>query len=84
MKKIVLTIFALLVLFVLYFLFWPVPIKPFSWNAPVAPGYTAPHAVNTKLTNLKMISLGKEEGPEHITPGKDGKLCTTKIERDWS
>ncbi len=77
MKKIVLTIFALLVLLVLYFLFWPVPIKPVSWNAPVAPGYAAPHAVNTKLANLKMISLGKEEGPEHIAIGKDGKLYTT-------
>ena len=41
------------------------------------PGYTGPHAVNTKLANLKMISLGKEEGPEHIAIGKDGKLYTT-------
>jgi sugar lactone lactonase YvrE len=41
------------------------------------PGYVGPHAVNTKLANLKMISLGKEEGPEHIVIGKDGKLYTT-------
>jgi sugar lactone lactonase YvrE len=77
MKKIVLTIFALLVLVVLYFLFWPVPINPVSWNAPMVPGYVAPHAVNTKLANLKIISLGNEEGPEHIAIGKDGKLYTT-------
>jgi sugar lactone lactonase YvrE len=41
------------------------------------PGYAGPHAVNTKLANLKMISLGTEEGPEHIAIGKDGKLYTT-------
>jgi sugar lactone lactonase YvrE len=77
MKKIVLTIVTLLVLLVLYFLLWPVPIKPVNWNAPITPGYVAPHEVNTKLANLKMISLGKEEGPEHIAIGKDEKLYTT-------
>jgi YD repeat-containing protein len=35
------------------------------------------HTVNTKLANLNIISLGKEEGPEHIVIGKDGKLYTT-------
>ena len=41
------------------------------------PGYVGAHAVNTKLANLKIISLGKEEGPEHIVIAKDGKLYTT-------
>jgi sugar lactone lactonase YvrE len=77
MKKIVLTIVVLLFLLAAYLLLWPVPIKPVSWNAPMQPGYVGPHAVNTKLANLKMISLGKEEGPEHIAIGKDGKLYTT-------
>ena len=77
MKKIVLTIVAVLLLLAAYLTLWPVPIKPVSWNAPMPPGYTGPHEVNTKLANLKMISLGKEEGPEHIAIGKDGKLYTT-------
>jgi len=77
MKKIVLTIVAILFLLAAYLTLWPVPIKPVSWNAPMPPGYTGPHEVNTKLANLKMISLGKEEGPEHIAIGKDGKLYTT-------
>jgi len=77
MKKIVLTIVAILFLLAAYLTLWPVPIKPFSWNAPMQPGYVGPHAVNTKLANLKMISLGKEEGPEHIAFSKDGKLYTT-------
>jgi len=77
MKKIVLTIVAILFLLAAYLTLWPVPIKPVSWNAPMQPGYTGPHEVNTKLANLKMISLGAEEGPEHIAIGKDGKLYTT-------
>jgi len=74
MKKIVLTIVAVLLLMAAYLTLWPVPIKPVSWNAPMPPDYSGPHAVNTKLANLKIISLGKEEGPEHIAIGKDGKL----------
>ncbi len=77
MKKIVGTIVAILFLLAAYLTLWLVPIKPVSWNAPRPPGYTGPHAVNTKLANLKMISLGAEEGPEHIAIGKDGQLYTT-------
>jgi len=79
MKKIILTIVAILFLLAAYLTLWPVPIKPVSWNAPTPPGYTGPHTVNTKLANLKMISLGKEEGPEHIVISKDGKLYTTVV-----
>lgn len=77
MKKLFLTIVVLLLLVAAYLTLWPVPIEPVSWNAPMPPGYTGPHAVNTKLANLKMISLGTEEGPEHIAIGKDSKLYTT-------
>ena len=54
-----------------------VPIEPVVWTAPTAPGYVGPFAVNSKLANLKMVSLGTEEGPEHIVLAKDGKLYTT-------
>jgi sugar lactone lactonase YvrE len=77
MRKIILTIVVIIFLLAAYLTLWPVPIKPVSWNAPMPPGYTGPHEVNTKLANLKMISLGKEEGPEHIAIGKDDKLYTT-------
>jgi YD repeat-containing protein len=77
MKKIVLTIVAILFLLAAYLTLWPVPIKPVSWNAPMPPGYVGFHTVNTKLANLNIISLGKEEGPEHIAIGRDGKLYTT-------
>jgi sugar lactone lactonase YvrE len=77
MKKLVLAIVAILFLLAAYLTLWPVPIKPVSWNAPMQPGYIGFHTVNTKLANLNIISLGKEEGPEHIVIGKDGKLYTT-------
>ena len=77
MKKIALTLGLVVVLLAAYLSLWPVPIEPVSWNAPVAPGYVGPHAVNSKLAGLKIISLGAEEGPEHIALAKDGKLYTT-------
>lgn len=79
MKKMGLTMVAILFLLAAYLTLWPVPIEPVSWNAPMPPGYIGPHAVNTRLANLKMISLGAEEGPEHIAIGKDGKLFTTVV-----
>jgi sugar lactone lactonase YvrE len=77
MKKLFLVIGTLLLALIAYLALWPVPIEPVAWNAPAPPGYTGPHAVNSRLANLKMISLGTEEGPEHVAIGKDGKLYTT-------
>ncbi len=77
MKKLFLTLALLLVALAAYLSLWPVPIKAVTWSAPAAPGYVGAHAVNNKLAGLKIISLGKEEGPEHIVLAKDGKLYTT-------
>ncbi|PKN53286.1 MAG: strictosidine synthase [Deltaproteobacteria bacterium HGW-Deltaproteobacteria-13] len=81
MKKVFGAVVFILLLLVAYLTLWPVPIKPVQWIPPVSPGYTGPHAVNTKLTDLKIISLGAEEGPEQIAVGKDGKLYTTVASR---
>jgi len=77
MKKTAAIIGLLVLLLAAYLSLWPVPIEPRSWVAPMAPGYSGPHAVNNKLAGLKMISLGTEEGPEHVVIAKDGKLYTT-------
>lgn len=74
MKKAVLAVAAMVLALAAYLSLWPVPIEPVSWNAPTAPGYTGPHTVNKLLSGLKLISLGAEEGPEHIVLAKDGKL----------
>ena len=57
-----------------YLSLWPVPIRAVAWNAPAAPGYTGAHAANERLAGLNLISLGAEEGPEHIALGRDRKL----------
>lgn len=77
MKKAALVLGVTLLALGAYLSLWPVPIEPVSWNAPTAPGYAGPYAVNNKLAGLKMIPLGTEEGPEHIVVAKDGKLYTT-------
>ena len=79
MKKIAKVIGIILLAAAAYLSLWPTPIEPVSWVAPVAPGYVGPHVVNNKLANLKIISLGAEEGPEHIVLAKDGKLYTTVV-----
>ena len=77
MKKVLGAVVVILILLAAYLTLWPVPIKPVQWIPPLSAGYTGPHAANTKLANLKIISLGTEEGPEQIVIGKDGKLYTT-------
>ena len=57
-----------------YLLFWPLPAKPVSWQAPVPPGYTGAYAPNARLSGLRKIDIGSEHGPEHIAIGPDGKL----------
>ncbi|TDM07989.1 MAG: hypothetical protein C4K60_00220 [Ideonella sp. MAG2] len=76
MKKLLLTLVFLLAGLASYLLLWPVPIQAQAWVAPNAPGYVGPHAPNTRLAGLQMISLGAEEGPEHVALGPDGWLYT--------
>ena len=77
MKTLLKLLALVLVLGLVYLLFWPVPVQPVAWTAPKAPGYQGPHAVNDKLSQLTLIDLHGEEGPEHILIGPDGKLYTT-------
>ena len=74
MKKTLGALGIIILALVAYLCLWPVPIEPVSWNPAPGPGFSGPFAANQKLANLKMISLGSEEGPEHIAIGKDGKL----------
>lgn len=59
-----------------YLIVWPVPIEPVAWQAPAAPGYTGPHAANTRLLGVHHLALNGEVGPEHVIVGADGKLYT--------
>ena len=73
-KRIVWTVVVILLVLAAYLSLWPVPIHAVAWKAPVAPGYTGPHAANDKLAGLTLIQLGAEAGPEHIVLARDGKL----------
>lgn len=77
MKKALVVLLLLLALLVAYLLLWPLPVNAVAWQAPPPPGYTGPHAVNTRLAGLQHIELGGEEGPEHVMIGPDGRLYTT-------
>jgi len=73
-KRIVWTLIVLAAMLAAYLALWPVPIRAVAWQAPAPSGYTGPHAANSKLAGLTLISLGDEAGPEHIVLAKDGKL----------
>ncbi|MBI2772273.1 MAG: SMP-30/gluconolactonase/LRE family protein [Burkholderiales bacterium] len=77
MKRLLIAVGAAVLALVAYLAFWPVPIEPVTWAAPVAPGYAGPYAINNKLAGMQMISLGADSGPEHVAIGPDGKLYTT-------
>ncbi|MCU0898055.1 MAG: SMP-30/gluconolactonase/LRE family protein [Burkholderiales bacterium] len=74
LRRFVWAIALVLVAGIAYFVFAPVPVEPVVWQAPQAPGYVGPHAPNTKLAGLRQLSIGSEEGPEHVLIGPDGKL----------
>jgi sugar lactone lactonase YvrE len=74
MRTITFIVIAGLLAMAAYLTFWPVPIAPVSWRAPDAPGYGGAHDPNNRLTNLRLIALGNEEGPEHVVLARDGKL----------
>jgi sugar lactone lactonase YvrE len=67
---------ALLLAVLAYLAFWPVPIEPVAWQAPVFTGYSGPHAVNRRLADLALLDVSPEIGPEHIDFGPDGRLYT--------
>ena len=79
MKKIIQVCLTILILLIVYLSIKPVPIDPITWNAIPSQGYIRVHSVNSKLSNLKMISLNGEEAPEHILLAKDGMLYTTVV-----
>jgi sugar lactone lactonase YvrE len=74
MEKIAFGLLGTLLALAAYLSLWPVPVDPVAWSAPAAPGYTGPHATNSRLAGLTLIPLGDEAGPEHVVLARDGKL----------
>jgi sugar lactone lactonase YvrE len=60
-----------------YLLFWPVPIDPVAWDAPVNQGLVDPFGPDNRLGRARAIDLGLHDGPEDVTSGHDGLLYAT-------
>lgn len=74
MKKILMTVAALLLLAVLYLLFWPVPIAPVAWTPPPAPKLEGVYAANDVLKDVQRFGVGAGKGPEGINVDAAGRI----------
>lgn len=71
MKKILLTLVALITG---YLLFWPVPIKPVAWQAPATPTLEGRYATNDLLSGAVSLGLNEGIGPEDVAIDAEGLL----------
>jgi sugar lactone lactonase YvrE len=74
------TVALLVLMVVLYFAAWPVPVNPVAWDAPANPGYTGVHAPNARLSAMEPIDLGGASGPEAWTRDAEGRLYAATID----
>lgn len=65
-KRILTGLAFLLLISTCYLLFWPVPVNPVAWDAPLSEGYTGDFELNTRLANLEKLSIGDTYGPEDV------------------
>jgi len=76
MKKLLVGIGLLFLLFIGYLAFAPVPINPSVWEPEENAGYVGAFSPNTELANLERIPLGKSVGPEDVAV-LNGKIYAT-------
>ena len=76
MHKLRYVIMGLVILVLLYFLLWPVPIEPIGWTPPDNPGLTGPYDMNNILAQAELYPLGGGCGPEDTALGPDGLIYT--------
>ena len=75
-KKILWALLLIIILIVLYFLAWPVPVDPVAWQAPPNPGYTGPFAENERLKGIEVFPIAGNHGPEDIALDAQGRIYT--------
>lgn len=74
------SILAVVVALLAYLLFWPVPVDPQSWQAPVNKGYVGDFTVNDKLEKFQRIDVAGLHGPEAAVTSANGDLYATTHE----
>lgn len=79
MKKGLTMVSLPLVAVLLYLAFWPVPIDPVAWQAPIDRGLSGPYSPNRLLQVATEIDLGTHEGPEDATLGLDDAVYATTL-----
>ncbi len=75
-KLLLLSLFLLL----LYFLFWPLPIQPVAWQAPLDTGYRGKFESNSNLAEIQRLDIAGGHGPEAIAVDSDGLIYTSTHE----
>ncbi|KRE50156.1 SMP-30/gluconolactonase/LRE family protein [Paenibacillus sp. Soil724D2] len=77
MRRLGLSLLAVLILGVIVFLLVPSPIEPVKWLAPTAPSFqeAGPWKQNNKLSSAQLVT-DAPQFPEFITFDKDGQLYT--------
>jgi len=74
LKRILWLLLVIIVLIILYFVAWPVPIDPVAWEVPPNPGYTGPFAVNERFKGVETLSIADNQGPEDIALDSQGRI----------
>jgi sugar lactone lactonase YvrE len=57
-----------------YLFFAPVPIRPAAWTPPPAPPLTGQYEKNTRLSDVRRLSLGDGHNPEDVALDASGKI----------
>ena len=74
MKKIILGILGILVIWVVIFLLQSAPIDPAAYTPPKAPGLTGVLAPNHLLQKAELLAQGKINGPEEVAVDSQGRV----------
>ena len=79
-KRILWSILVFIIVVILYFLIWPVPIDPVSWKAPPNPGFTGSFATNERLKGIETFPIADNHGPEDIAVDSEGRIYASTHE----
>ena len=79
-RSIVLLAVAFDLAVVAYLAFWPVPVDPVAWEAPVDVGHVGAFAVDSSLAGAERIALGDHPGPESVARDAAGRLYAATLD----